>query len=117
MKIEELGLSLRTYNRLKRKGYDTAEQIQVATDDELPNIQGFGIGCLKEVRAKLGWCTDHLPQKYPAKAGSVPVAAELEKAVKILNAEYEKAKRNSYIHNPIAWALYHTWKQVESGRD
>lgn len=111
MKIEELGFSLRIYNRLKRNGYDTAEQIQVASDDELLNIQGFGIGSLKEVREKLGQCADNLKVMK-----QISVPAELEKAIRILQEEFEKTRNNSYIHNPVAWALYHTWKRVEENR-
>ena len=111
MKIEELGFSLRTYNRLKRKGYDTAEQIQAASDEELLNIKGFGIGCLQEVRAKLGQCTDNLKVMK-----QIPVSAELEKAIRVLQQEFEETRNNSYIHNPVAWALYHTWKRIEENR-
>lgn len=116
MKIEELKFSVRTYNCLKRKGYDTVEQIRSASDDDLLNIRGFGIGCLKEVRAKMGMCVDHIPQKTPIKIETVPVAEELEKAVRILEKEYEQAKKNPYIRNPIANALYHTWKQLDERR-
>lgn len=54
MKIENLNLSVRTYNCLKRKGIDTVEQLQAMSDDDLMTIRCFGIGCLKEVHAKLG---------------------------------------------------------------
>ena len=50
MKIEELHLSLRAYNCLKRTGIHTVEQLRVLTDEELMRIRGFGIGCLTEVR-------------------------------------------------------------------
>lgn len=50
MKIEELHFSVRTYNCLKRSRIDTVEQLQVMTDDELKQISGFGLKCLKEVR-------------------------------------------------------------------
>ena len=50
MKIEELHFSVRTYNCLKRRRIDTVEQLQVMTDDELKQISGFGLKCLKEVR-------------------------------------------------------------------
>lgn len=32
----------------------------------------------------------------------------LEKAIEILNAEYEQAKKQ-----PLAYAMYHTWKKVD----
>ena len=37
----------------------------------------------------------------------------LEKAIKLLEAEYERAKKLEYIHNPLAWALYQVWKKVD----
>lgn len=37
----------------------------------------------------------------------------LEKAIKTLEAEYERAKKIPYVQKPLAWALYHTWKKVD----
>lgn len=34
----------------------------------------------------------------------------LEKAVKLLEREYERAKRITFIRNPLAYALYQVWK-------
>lgn len=45
-----------------------------------------------------------------------PKAVEYEplrKAVAVLAEMYEKAHRNDYIHSPLAWALYHTWKKFD----
>lgn len=112
MKIEELQFSLRVYNCLKRKGIDTVEQLKTMSDDDLLKIRCFGIGCLKEVREKLGQSTDNLPKVQK----QIPVAEELEKAVRILEKEYEQAKKNPCIQNPIANALYHTWKQLDERR-
>lgn len=36
--------------------------------------------------------------------------AELTKAIKILKEQYEKAKKIGWVRNPIAYALYQTWK-------
>ena len=136
MKIEELQFSLRVYNCLKRKGIDTVEQLIIMSDDELLKIRCFGIGCLKEVRDKLAEYKDFLenpireymgipeqalqtatiPIVMRAKKPPVYLPAELEKAIRILQEEYEKTRNNSYIHNPVAWALYHTWKRIEENR-
>ena len=35
---------------------------------------------------------------------------DLQKAIKLLGAEYEKATRLEYVYNPIAYALYQVWK-------
>lgn len=37
----------------------------------------------------------------------------LEKAIKLLKAEYERAKNIPYVQNPLAWALYQVWKKVD----
>ena len=41
----------------------------------------------------------------------------LEKAVKLLEAEYERAKNLEYVQRPLAWALYQVWKAVDSMKD
>lgn len=53
MKIEELNLSVRTYNCLKRRKIDTVEQLSIMTDDDLMCIRNFGQRCLAEVREKI----------------------------------------------------------------
>lgn len=40
----------------------------------------------------------------------------LEKAIKLLEEEYERAKMLEYIHNPLAWALYQVWKKADERR-
>ena len=37
-----------------------------------------------------------------------------EKAIKILIVKLEEARRNKVIRKPLAWALYQTWKVVDS---
>lgn len=38
----------------------------------------------------------------------------LKKAVKLLEAEYERAKKLEYVQKPLAWALYQVWKEADS---
>ena len=40
---------------------------------------------------------------------------KLLKAIKLLIKQYEHSKNSEYVHSPVAHALYHTWKQVDSG--
>ena len=133
MKIEELHFSTRVYNCLKRKGINTAEQLAAVPEPELMKIRSFGVECLKEVREKIAVYKEHVPEKQLPEivantvAESIPLATEREKqsvhlpeelirAVEILKEEYEKTTNKTFIHNPIAWALYHTWRRIESGR-
>lgn len=37
----------------------------------------------------------------------------IEKAIKRLEAEYERAKKLDYVINPLAFALYNVWKKVD----
>lgn len=55
MKIEELGLSARAYNVLKRGRIDTVEQLQQLSDDDLLCFRNMGVGTLKEIREKVAY--------------------------------------------------------------
>ena len=55
MKIENLGLSVRPYNILKRKGIDTVEQLQQLPDEELMLFRGMGRHSLAEIREKVAY--------------------------------------------------------------
>ena len=41
---------------------------------------------------------------------------DLDRVIKLLNKEYERAKRSPYVKKPLAWALYQVWKVVD-GKD
>lgn len=52
-------------------------------------------------------------------ADVAPVVKELRPAVRLLHGEYERAKKNPVVRNPMAYALYQVWKAVndcENGR-
>lgn len=38
---------------------------------------------------------------------------KLLEAIRILVKQYDHSKQSEYVHNPIAHALYHTWRQVD----
>ena len=44
----------------------------------------------------------------------------LNRATKLLEKEYENAKKLEFVHNPMAYALYQVWRkadtQVKRGR-
>lgn len=50
-------------------------------------------------------------------ADVAPVRPELRKAVKELHKQYERAIKNPVVRNKLAWALFHTWKQMDEGDD
>ena len=37
---------------------------------------------------------------------------DLEKAIKLLEKEYEKAQRQERINNPLAYAIYQVWRMT-----
>lgn len=41
----------------------------------------------------------------------------LEKAIKLLEEKYEQAQKMEYVQKPLAWALFQTWKEVDSMKD
>ena len=41
------------------------------------------------------------------------VDMSLERAITILKIEYEKAKEKPWVTNPVAYALYQTWKKAD----
>ena len=55
-------------------------------------------------------------ESLPA-ADVVEVVPELRKAVELLCKKYEKAKQNPVVRDPLAYALYQTWKAVDGRRN
>ena len=41
----------------------------------------------------------------------------LGKAAKLLEEKYEQAQKMEYVQKPLAWALFQTWKEVDSMKD
>ena len=50
MGIDELDLSVRSYNVLARAGITTTEKIKEMTDDELRAVSHMSEKCVKEIR-------------------------------------------------------------------
>lgn len=53
MNIEELNLSVRAYNCLKRAGIDTAEQLRQMDDEQLARVRNMSARCVQEIREKV----------------------------------------------------------------
>lgn len=53
MTIEELDLSVRSYNCLKRAGINTVEELTRKTEDDMMKVRNLGKKSLEEVKAKL----------------------------------------------------------------
>lgn len=57
MKIEDLDLSVRTYNTLLRAGITSVEKIRKMTDEDLKSVKNLSEKCRKEVKQAV-YCTD-----------------------------------------------------------
>lgn len=55
--VENLELSVRSYNCLKRQGIDTLEQLVECSENDLLNIRNFGAKSIQEVKDKLAELT------------------------------------------------------------
>ena len=63
-------------------------------------------------------------QKVPAAdVAEVCFPAELhvgdrawKKAMSILDKKYAEAKKMPFVRDPLAWALYHTWREFDDGK-
>ena len=53
MKVEELELSVRSFNCLKRAGINTVEELTNKTSDDMMKVRNLGRKSLEEVLAKL----------------------------------------------------------------
>lgn len=53
MTIEELDLSVRSYNCLKRAGINTVEELTRRTEEDMMKVRNLGKKSLQEVREKL----------------------------------------------------------------
>jgi DNA-directed RNA polymerase subunit alpha len=51
--VEDLQLTVRSYNCLKREGVDTIGQLATMTEEELMNIRNLGMKSVDEIRSKL----------------------------------------------------------------
>ena len=53
MSIDDLDLTVRSYNCLKRAGISTVEELTQKTEDEMSRVRNLGKKSLKEVKEKL----------------------------------------------------------------
>ncbi len=53
MMIEDLDLSVRSYNCLKRAGIQTVDELTQKTEDEMMHVKNLGKKSLKEVKEKM----------------------------------------------------------------
>lgn len=86
--VDELNLSVRTYNVLKRAGIETIEQIQEMSDVELAMIRNFSKRCMDEVHSKL--------EEYVKNNSENPVyEIAQDETESVIDAEYKEVSEES----------------------
>lgn len=53
------------------------------------------------------------PEVNGCKAFEKKPDKQLKKAIKLLTKQYEWAKKQGWVHKPLAYALYQVWKTVD----
>lgn len=86
----------------------------IAVETEKVTIESF-----KKTLEKHGWKSDGgwicpLCAKLPLFSPERKEYMALKKAHSMVDQEYEKAKQNSYIQNPLAYALHKVWMLVDA---
>ena len=59
----------------------------------------------------------HFLDRCPTVDAVVVEDEDLLKAIKMLIKQYGHSKQSAYVHSPVAHALYHTWKRVNSDEE
>ena len=62
--IEDMDLSVRAYNCLKRAGIDTAEQLSECTTNDLLNIRNIRASSISEIKEKLAEMDLRLSERW-----------------------------------------------------
>ncbi|MBQ6569280.1 MAG: AAA family ATPase [Clostridia bacterium] len=87
--IEELDLSIRSYNSLKRAGVACVEQLWQMSEDELRRIRNLGLKSVNEIREKL---RSFRPE--PAAASKEPEPSYIEMLNRLIGLENVKEQIN-----------------------
>lgn len=113
MKIENLDLSIRTFNLLKRAGINTVEELSRLSDVELKHIRNLGKRSFDEIKAKLEE-NKVIPKTIPwndIKDGLPPLGKAL--IVTVYDSLHDRREtrypviyRQSYFHNGYGFYVY-----------
>lgn len=70
--------------------------------DEIPPFIGITCGCVRQ----------YIDEAPTVDAVEVP-DAQVRKTVELLCKNYEAAKKKPFVQHPLAYALFHTWKEID----
>lgn len=91
MNIEEMDLSVRSYNCLKRVGIDTIEQLSEKTEDDLHRIRNLGKQSIGEIIRAMEVRGYVLKAEEPLDAGNCVTCSDIKEQAKNYQALYSKA--------------------------
>ena len=91
--IEDLDLSVRAYNCLKRARIDTVEELRMMTDEDLRLVRNLGVKCITEIKQRLSE-TAHSSALAPLKASSY--SAVLEDLIGLQNVKEQVKKISAF---------------------
>ena len=91
MKIEEMDLSVRSYNCLKRVGIDTIEQLSEKTEDDLRRIRNLGKQSIGEIIRAMEVRGYVLKAEDPLDAGTCVTCGDIKEQAQNYQALYSKA--------------------------
>ena len=91
----------------------TPEEIKAPfTEDAMINLAAQALGVEPSRLRELAEADkDGRVIVLPAKKGDT-----WKKAMSILDKKYAEAKKLQFVRDPLAWALYHTWKEFDDGK-
>lgn len=91
----------------------TPEEIKAPfTEDAMINLAAQALGVEPSRLCELAEADkDGRVIVLPAKKGDT-----WKKAMSILDKKYAEAKKLPFVRDPLAWALYHTWKEFDDGK-
>ena len=85
-RLEDIDFSVRTFNCLKRAGYNTVGEICGMTDEELMKVPGLGMRCVAEIKEKIGVCNAISDMEVPHSQSYTEL---LEELVGLENVKYQ----------------------------
>ena len=91
----------------------TPEEIKAPfTEDTMINLAAQALGVEPSRLRELAEADkDGRVIVLPAKKGDT-----WKKAMSILDKKYAEAKKLPFVRDPLAWALYHTWREFDDGK-
>ena len=97
------------------KPLDDVNNYVIRFDDEAFDLCEQHYQTSKRLLAHIDKRKKELEGKICCKNEVSNIKIDIDSAIKYLHEQYDKALKMDYIKNPLAWALYQTWRYVDKG--